>query len=107
MKHPRYRHSEGITVLCVGGPLDGQDYTVKGGFRPSFLVREFTIKGTKIHEYLIDKLYADPIGLTPFDIAEPPYTFIAVHASLSREQAEWKIENDHMQKFVDSLVHPC
>lgn len=96
-------------MLCIGGPLDGQDYTVKGSgpFRPFFLIREFLMKGTEIHEYRIDKLYADRIGLTPFDAAEPPYTFVAVHASLSREQAEWKIENDHMQKFVDSLIFSC
>lgn len=95
-------------MLCVGGPLDGQDYTVKGDrFVPAFFIREYLIGGTKTHEYIVEKLYADYAGLTPFDTAEPPYTFIARHASLSREQAEVVIDRDHMQKFVDSLIFSC
>lgn len=101
------RHLEGIEVLCIGGPLDGQDYTVKGDgpFRPSFFIREFSMKGTKIHEYLIDKLYLDEP--TPFDVAERPYTFVARHASLSKEHAGRILDERHMQKFVDRLILPC
>lgn len=93
-------------MLCVGGPLDGQDYTVKGDrFVPAFFIREYRNDGTRTHEYVIEKLYAD--ASTPFDIAEPRYTFVARHASLPREQAERIIERDHMQKFVDSLIFSC
>lgn len=91
------RHAEGLTVLCIGGPLDGQDYTVKHGAPVGcFLIREYLATGTKIHEYIVHPVYY-----------EDRMTFVAVHTSMNLDQADAAIADRHQKKFVDSLVFPC